>query len=188
MFLAKNWWMFLIRGIVALIFGVIAIFYPVSAFEAFVLIFGLFALVDGVVAIVSAFTSNAKSENWWWIIIGGVLGVVIGILTIVQPASMATALLLLIAAWSIVRGVTEIVTAIRIRKLIEGELWMILSGVLSVLFGVLVAMNPFSGAFAIGLIVGIYAVFFGIMLIALSFSLKKFGTGDIDGDAPQAAS
>lgn len=173
MLLARNWWMFLLRGVLALIFGVVAIMFPASAFVSLVLIFGAFALVDGIFALVSAFTSNAKSENWWWIILQGVLGVLVGALTLIQPAAMGESLLILIGAWAIVSGIFQIITAIRIRKQIEGEFWMILSGLISVAFGALVIANPLSGAVAIGFIIGIYAVIFGITLIALSLRLKK---------------
>ena len=99
MLLTRNWWAFLLRGIFALVFGVVAIFMPVAAFLSLVFVFGAFALVDGIFAIVSAFSSNAKSENWWWLIVEGLLGILIGLLTIIQPAAMGEAWLLLIGAW-----------------------------------------------------------------------------------------
>ena len=165
--------MFLLRGVLALIFGVVAIVFPATAFLSLVLVFGAFAFVDGVFALISAFTSNAKSENWWWIILEGAFGILIGVLTLIQPAAMGQAWLTLIGAWAIVTGIFEIITAIRIRKQIEGELWLIIGGVISVLFGALVLMNPLSGAFAIGFIIGIYAIIFGATMIALSLRLKK---------------
>ncbi len=171
MLLARNWWMFLIRGVLALIFGVVAILFPATAFISLVLIFGAFAFVDGVFALIAGIT--AKSENWLWLILEGVIGIFIGVLTLVQPAAMGEAWLILIAVWAIVTGIFEVVTAIRIRKLIEGEFWMILSGVISFAFGVLVLVNPMSGAVAIGFIIGIYAVMFGVTLIALSLRLRR---------------
>lgn len=173
MLLARNWWAFLLRGIFALIFGVVALFFPASAFMSLVLVFGAFAFVDGVFAVVSAFFASAKSENWWWIILEGLFGIIIGVLTIVQPVAMGEAWLILIAAWAIVTGLFEIITAIRIRKLIEGELWYILGGLASVAFGLLVMVFPASGAFTIGVLVGAYAVLFGIMFIALALRLRK---------------
>lgn len=173
MSLARNWWVFLIRGILAVIFGVATWFFPATAFLSLVIVFGAFALVDGVFAIVSAFTSNAKSENWWWLIFEGIVGIFVGILTIVQPAAMGEAWLLLIAAWAIVTGVFEIITAIRLRKVIEGELWLVLSGLASVAFGVLVLVYPQLGVAAIGIIVGVYALIFGILLIMLALRLRK---------------
>jgi len=172
--LARNWWLFLLRGILALIFGIAAILFPQTAFLSLVLIFGAFALVDGLFALVAAFTGGAKAENWWWLILEGVFGILIGLLTIVQPAVMATAWLLVIATWAIVTGVFEIITAIRLRKQITGEWALILGGVISVLFGVAVAVYPASGAFAVGFLVGIYAVMFGLVFIWLAINLRKF--------------
>jgi uncharacterized membrane protein HdeD (DUF308 family) len=172
--LARNWWLFLLRGVLALIFGVVAILFPQTAFLSLVLIFGAFALVDGVFALIAAFSGGARTENWWWIILEGIFGVLIGVLTIVQPAAMATAWLLVIATWAIVTGVFEIITAIRLRKEITGEWALILGGVISVLFGVAAAVYPASGAFAIGFLVGIYAVIFGLIFIWLAINLRKF--------------
>jgi uncharacterized membrane protein HdeD (DUF308 family) len=173
MLLTRNWWAFLLRGIFALVFGLIAIFMPVAAFLSLVFVFGAFALVDGIFAIVSAFSSNAKSENWWWLIVEGLLGILIGLLTIIQPAAMGEAWLLLISAWAIITGILEIITAIRLRNEITGEFWLILGGLISVAFGVFVAMAPATGAFAIGTIIGIYALVFGVALIMLALRLRK---------------
>ena len=130
----------------------------------------------GIFTIVSAFTSNAKSENWWWLILEGLFGILIGVLTIIQPAAMSEAWLLLIAAWAIVTGILEIITAIRLRKEITGEFWLILGGLISVAFGVLVAAAPTAGAFAVGTIIGIYALVFGVFLIMLSLRMRKHST------------
>ena len=173
MLLTRNWWAFLLRGIFALVFGLIAIFMPVAAFLSLVFVFGAFALVDGIFAIVSAFSSNAKSENWWWLIVEGLLGILIGLMTIIQPAAMGEAWLLLISAWAIITGILEIITAIRLRNEITGEFWLILGGLISVAFGVFVAMAPATGAFAIGTIIGIYALVFGVALIMLALRLRK---------------
>lgn len=174
MLLARNWWMFLLRGILALLFGIIALFFPASAFLSLVIVFGAFALVDGIFAIVSAFTSNAKSENWWWLILEGVVGIVIGVLTLIQPAAMGEAWLILIAAWAIVTGVFEVITAIRLRKMIEGELWMIIGGLVSIAFGILVLVYPASGAIAVGLLIALYAILFGALFVMLGLNLRKF--------------
>ena len=84
--LARNWWLFLLRGVLAVVFGIIALSFPAAAFLTLVLVFGAFAMVDGLVAVFSAFTSDAKSENWWWLILEGVFGVLIGLLCVVSPS------------------------------------------------------------------------------------------------------
>ena len=174
MLLARNWWMFLIRGVLALIFGIVALVFPAAAFLSLVIIFGAFALVDGLFALISAFTSSAKRENWWWLILEGVFGILIGLFTLFQPVAMGEAWLILIGVWAIVTGIFEVITAIRIRKLIEGELWLIIGGLVSVAFGVLVLVYPMSGAFAVGFVIGIYAIIFGAMFIMLALGLRRF--------------
>ena len=173
MLLARNWWAFLLRGILAVIFGVIALFFPHTAFLSLVLVFGAFALVDGIFAIIAAFTGGARSESWWWLVLEGLFGILIGILTIIQPAVMGLAWVFVIAAWAVVTGVLEIVTAIQLRKQISGEWALILGGLLSVIFGLIAAFYPTSGAFAIGFIIGMYALMFGFIFIALALRLRK---------------
>ena len=171
--LGRNWWVFLLRGVLAVAFGIAALFFPEAAFLTLVLVFGIFAFVNGAFAIVAGIFGPAKTENLWWLLLEGAFGVLIGILTLVQPAAMGTAWLLLIAAWALVTGIFAIITGIRLRKVIEGEFWMILSGLFSVIFGILVFINPPSGAFAIGLITGIYALMFGVTLIMFAFRLRR---------------
>lgn len=176
MLLSRNWWIFLIRGIIAILFGLAAWFFPAAAFLSLVLVFGVFALLDGILAIISAFSANAGSENWWWLILEGVVGILIGVLTLIQPAAMGAAWLYLIAAWAIVTGILEIVTATRLRKMITGEFWLILGGIFSVLFGVLIGIFPQTGLIAVGVIIGIYAFVFGVSYLMLAFGLRKFKT------------
>lgn len=178
MLLARNWWAFLLRGILAVVFGIYALFFPEAAFLTLVLVFGIFALVDGAFAIVAAVT--VRTENWWWLLLEGGFGVLIGILTLIQPAAMGAAWLVVIAAWALVTGIFEIITAIRLRKMIAGEFWLILSGLFSILFGILVFANPRSGAFAIGLITGIYALMFGVTLVMFAIRLRKHHTARAD--------
>lgn len=181
--LSKNWWTFLLRGILALIFGVAAVVYPASAFLALVLIFGAFAFADGLLTLIAAFTSNAKSENWWWLIFSGLLGIIVGTLTIIQPAAMASALVMIIGAWALLNGIFQTITAIRIRKLVTGEFWLILSGIISIVFGILLLLNPFAGVFAMGFVLGIFAIVYGITLVGLSLNLRKL-KDSVSGDIP----
>lgn len=172
MLLARNWWAFLLRGVLAVIFGLIAVFYPGAAFLSLVLIFGAFALVDGVFAIVAAFAGGVQSESWWWLILEGIFGILIGLLTIIQPAAMGLAWVFVIGVWAVVTGVFEIITAIRLRKEITGEWALVVGGLLSVIFGLLLSFYPVSGALAVGFIVGIYALIFGVLFIILAFRLR----------------
>ena len=109
----------------------------------------------------------------WQVVLVGIVGIAAGIFTFVQPAVTAVALLILIAAWAIVNGVFEIAAAIRLRKEIENEWLLILSGVLSVVFGIFMIANPGAGAMAVLWLIGVFAVAYGVLLVLLSFKLKK---------------
>ena len=169
MAIANNWWVALLRGILAVLFGVLAFVMPGLTLLTLVYLFAFWALVDGIFALVS----GIKTRGWALIIIG-IVGILAGILTIFYPGITAITLLYFIAAWSIVHGVFEIVAAIQLRKLITDEWFWILGGIISILFGIALMWNPFAGALAVVWIIGIYALIFGILLIILAFRLRKF--------------
>ena len=170
--LAKNWWMLLLRGIVAIIFGVLALVWPGLTLLTLIQLYGAFALVDGVLAIIAAIAGGAPAPRWWLAIVG-LLGIATGLLMFTMPGLTALVLLYFIAGWAIATGVFQIIGAINLRKEIDNEWYLILGGVVSVLFGVGVMMAPGAGALALLWVIGIYAVFMGVMFVALSFRLKK---------------
>jgi len=170
--LAKNWWMLLLRGIAAIIFGGLALAWPGMTLLTLILFYGAFVLVDGVLAIVAAITGGTLTPRWWLAIVG-LLGIAAGLLTFLLPGVTALVLLYLIAGWAIATGVFQIVGAIRLRKEIDNEWFLILCGVISVLFGVATFMAPGAGALALIWVIGIYAIIIGVLLVGLSFRLKK---------------
>ena len=171
--LAKNWWMVLLRGIAAIVFGVLAFAWPGLTLLTLVIIYGAYALVDGVIALIAAFSGGAKPAPTWWLIVAGIAGIVVGIATFVWPGITALVLIVFIGVWSIVHGIFEIVGAIKLRKEIDNEWWLILAGVLSVIFGVLVLAMPGAGALALIWVIGAYAIVFGILLVGFSLRLRK---------------
>lgn len=179
--LARNWGWVMLRGVAALIFGLLALFNPGITIAALVILFGAYALVDGVFTIISAIANRHGEPHWVALLIGGIVGLAVGVVTFTMPGITALALLYLIAAWAIITGILEIVTAIRMREAIQGEWLMILAGVLSVAFGVLLFVAPGAGALAVVIWIGAYAVVFGILLIILAFRLRQwhreYGTG-----------
>ena len=164
---AKNWWVLLIRGILAVLFAVMAFTLPGLTLVTLVLLYGVYALADGLTAL----WVGGRARAWWFALLG-VLGVIVGVFTFIYPGITAVALLYLIAAWAIVRGVFEIVTAIQLRKEISNEWMLIIAGILSVLFGVALVANPAAGALAVVWIIGSYAFIFGLMMIVLAFRLR----------------
>jgi len=136
-----------------------------------VLMFGAYAILDGIFDIVSAVRAPGRH---WPLVLEGVVGIIIGILTFLWPGITTMVLLYLIAFWAIFTGVLEIVAGIRLREVIANEWLLILMGVLSVLFGFLILIFPGAGALAIVIWIGAYALLFGIMLIALAFLLRRF--------------
>jgi uncharacterized membrane protein HdeD (DUF308 family) len=172
--LAHNWWAVLLRGIAGILFGIATFFAPAISLAVLVLLFGAYALVDGVLAVISALRHRATNERWWVVLLEGLVGIFAGVVTFAWPHITAIALLYVIAAWALITGALEIAAAIRLRKVIDHEWLMVLSGILSIAFGVLLAMFPGLGALAVVLWIGAYAIIFGVLLVALGFRLRSW--------------
>jgi len=173
--LSRNWGWVVLRGIVAILFGVLTAFQPGITLAALVLLYGAYALVDGVAMIVWAVANHRDEPHWVSLIVGGLLGVAAGVLTFLWPGMTAVALLFVIASWAVVTGVAAIVAAIRLRKEIIGEWRLVLSGLLSVAFGVILLAAPVVGALAMVLWIGAYAIVSGVLLIGLGMKLRSWG-------------
>jgi len=132
--LAENWWALVLRGIAGVLFGIVALVWPPGAVTALVLLFGAYALVDGIFNLIAAFRAPREGKRWGWLAFSGVIGVATGLIAFFFPSITALALVLLVAAWSLVTGVAEIVVAVRLRREIEHEWLLGLSGLLSVAF------------------------------------------------------
>jgi uncharacterized membrane protein HdeD (DUF308 family) len=139
-----------------------------------VLLFGAFALADGFGNVVTAFGGRREHENWWVLLLAGLAGIGLGVLTFLNPAITALVLLFYIAVWAIATGLLQIVTAIRLRKEIEGELWLALGGAASIAFGVLLIARPGAGALTVLWLIAAYAIAFGIILVILALKARGF--------------
>ena len=173
--LANNWWTLVLRGIAAIIFGILAYLWPGITFTVVVLFFGAYALWDGVFALIGAF--RTEGERRWSLVLEGVVGIAAGLVTFFWTGAASLALLLVIGAWAIVTGIFEIVSAIRLREEIEGEWLLLISGVLSVLFGIALAIWPAAGLVAVTWMIGAYAMVFGFLLTMLGFRLRNGSKG-----------
>ncbi len=173
--LAENWWLLLLRGLAAIAFGVIAFFWPGITLVALTYLWGAYALVDGVVAIWAAFSASGDDAGpRWWLGLSGIVSILAGIVAFVYPGLTALVLLVVIAVWAIIIGVLQLYAASQLRKVINNEWWLILSGLLSIAFGAVLIAWPGTGALAVIWTIAWFAVFFGCMFIGLAFELKKF--------------
>ncbi|NPV07690.1 MAG: HdeD family acid-resistance protein [Anaerolineae bacterium] len=170
--LSRNWWVLLLRGLAAILFGIAAFVWPGATVATLVLLFGSFALVDGILEVWTAIAGRKEYQDWWVLLLRGLVGVGVGILTLVLPGVTAMALLFYIAIWAIATGVLEIATAIKLRREIAGEWLLIFEGLASVAFGVLLMARPGAGALAVVWLIAIYAVVFGILLVVLAFRVR----------------
>jgi uncharacterized membrane protein HdeD (DUF308 family) len=170
--LARNWWLVLLRGICAILFGVLTFIWPGVTLATLVLLYGAYALADGVIALIAA-VSGGQPGSRWWLALVGILGIAAGALTFLWPGITAMVLLIFIAAWAISSGILQIIGAIRLRKEIDNEWLLIASGIISVLFGVVLIVQPATGALALILVIGAYAIAFGILLVWFALRLRS---------------
>lgn len=171
--LSRNWWALALRGLAAILFGILAFAWPGITLFVLVIFFGAYLLVDGIFAIVAAVRAAGEEARWWLLLIEGILGVVAGLVAFFWPGLTALALLYLVAAWAIVTGIMEIVGAIRLRRELVGEWALILSGVLSFIFGVLLVVIPArAGLLSLTWLIGIYAIAFGVIMLVLAFRVR----------------
>jgi uncharacterized membrane protein HdeD (DUF308 family) len=164
---AKNWWHLLLRGILAILFGVMAFAMPGITLVSLAMLYGAYALIDGILAI--WFGVGAKA---WGLVLFGLLGIAAGIFTLYLPWGTAVALLYMIGAWAIVRGIFEIVTAVQLRHEIANEWSMGLAGLVSVVLGLMFIARPGAGALALIWLIGTYAIIAGILLIILALRMR----------------
>ena len=173
--LGRNWWLLLLRGLVAIVFALLTWAQPGVSLAALVLVFGIYVLADGVLGVWSAIAKRRDNRHWWLLLLWGLVGIVVGVMTFIMPGITGLVLLMYIAAWAMITGVLQIVAAIRLRKEIKGEWLMILSGLVSVAFGVLLFLQPGAGALAVAWIIAAYAFIFGVLMVLLAFKVRKLG-------------
>jgi uncharacterized membrane protein HdeD (DUF308 family) len=170
--LARNWWLIALRGVVAILFGVMTFAWPGITLLVLLYMYGFYALIDGITAFAAAFAGRGQEAPLWFLILVGVVGIGVGILTFFWPGVTATVLLVFIGIWAIMKGLFEIIAAIALRKEIENELFLALGGVLSVLFGIVLLVRPGAGALAVLWLIGSFAIIFGVLSIIFALRLK----------------
>jgi len=167
-----HWWALALRGAIAILFGLAAFLRPGIALEALILLFGAYALVDGVFSIVGVFGGTRGGTPRWLLFLEGVVSILAGLIALIFPGLTAVALLYLVAAWAVVTGLAQIATAIRLRQEIRGEWALILGGIISVLFGLILAVLPAVGILSLIWLVGAYAIAFGVLLLITALQVR----------------
>jgi uncharacterized membrane protein HdeD (DUF308 family) len=170
--LSRYWWATLLRGVAWVLFGLVVFAWPGISLLTLTLLFGVFALADGLGSIAAAFGGRHESETWWVLLLAGGAGICAAVITFLSPGVTAVTLLFLIALWAIARGFLEVVTAVELRKDIDGELWLGLGGLISIAFGVFLLARPEIGALAVLWVIAGYAVAFGAICIVQAFEAR----------------
>lgn len=175
--LSQSWWMLALRGLAALLFGILAMLWPGLTLLWLVAMFAAYALITGAVSMVAAVKNRETDGKWWLVLLLGLVSIAAAAIAIFRPDLTALMLVLVMGANAVVTGVLDIAIAVRLRKVIRGEWLMILSGVLSVLFGILVLVFPGAGALALVWLISFYATVTGVLLLALGFRARGWGSG-----------
>ncbi len=164
--------MLLFRGIVAVLFGVVALVWPSMTLYVLVFLFGIFAVIGGITAVAAALRSR-ELQGWGLLLFEGILGILAGVVALVWPGITALAFLYLLAAWAILTGILELVAPLAFPMSGGRGLLMVLSGIVSIVFGVLIAAQPSSGLLAVVWLIGAYAIVFGIMSVVAYFESRS---------------
>ena len=171
--LAKNWWVFILQGILAILFGILVVAWPSVSIFVLVILFGAYALASGIVSIIFAATHKG---NWWgsraWLIVWGIIGIGAGVVTFFWPGITAIVLLIIIAVWALLSGIAELVFAFTIPATVGNRVLLALGGIFSIIFGIFLMARPVAGALAVIWIISIFALMFGIYYIVFGISLR----------------
>ena len=168
--LSRDSWLFILQGILAIGLGILAFVSPGATLAALIVVFAVYMIVKGVLSIIAGF--GVRGGPSWWLVAGGVAGIAIGVITFFQPSTTAVALVIVVGIWAIVTGAAELVAAATLGNLVAPRWLLGLSGVVALAFGVVLIMSPGSGILSVLWLVGFYAIFAGVMYLAIGFGLR----------------
>jgi uncharacterized membrane protein HdeD (DUF308 family) len=169
--LVRNWWAFVIRGVLAILFGLIALFEPGVTMLSLVLIFAVYAVADGIMAIVSAVRAAKEGERWMWLVLAGVVDIAAGVVAVAMPGLTVVVFVTLLAIWAIITGAFMLAAAFRLDA-DHGRWWLALGAIASLAYGVLLLIAPMIGAVVLTWWIGAYAIVFGISMLVVAFRLR----------------
>lgn len=168
--LIRNWWAFVLRGVIAVIFGLVALFLPGVTMLSLVLVFAAYAIADGICAIIGSVRAAEKGERWGYLAFEGVVGILAGLVAAAWPGLTVVVFVALVAAWALLTGGLMLAAGIRFEG--EGRLWLILGALVSIAYGALLVIAPLIGAVVLTWWIGAYALVFGIAMLVLAFQLR----------------
>ena len=174
--LANNWWAVALRGVVAILFGIAAFAMPLVTMLSLVVVFAAFSFVDGVFGIIMSVRGARKGERWVWLLLSGILGIVASAVAILWPGITVLAFVILVAAWALVSGTFMLISAFRL-KIDHGRVWLVIGGIASIVFGILLVISPFIGALVLTFWTGAHALVLGATLLVLAYKLRSHRTG-----------
>jgi uncharacterized membrane protein HdeD (DUF308 family) len=172
--LSQNWWLVILRGVLAILFGLSAFIWPGITLLTLVVMFGVYAIADGLIAIWTGLSRTKESPRWWMFLVEGLVSIGAGVVALIYPDLATLVLVYMIASWAVFTGVLEIAAAVRLRHEITNEWMLALGGVLSIGAGVLLFLQPAAGSLAIIWIIAGYALIFGILLVILGIRLRTW--------------
>lgn len=167
----RSWWVFALRGVISILFAVMALIWPGLTLLVLTALFAAYTLLSGIVLIAGAVRNRKTDDHWWLLLSLGLAGVAAGVIAVMHPGLTALILVLVIGANALVTGVLDITLAIRLRRVIHDEWLMVISGVASVVFGILIFLFPAAGALALVWLISLYAMVTGVLLLGLAFRL-----------------
>jgi uncharacterized membrane protein HdeD (DUF308 family) len=167
--------MFLFRGLAAILFGVLTLVWPGLSLTALVLLFGVFAIISGITAVASSLHST-REQGWGFLLFQGILAIVAGVIALVWPGITALAFLYLLAAWAILTGILELIAPLSFPIGVGRGFLMVLTGLISIVFGIVIAAQPASGLLAVVWLIGVYAIVIGIMYVVVYFQARSLQT------------
>lgn len=171
--LLRSWWVLVIRGLFAILFGVITLLWPDITVFALVTIFGAFVMLDGLIEIWVGFANRGREQHWWSDALLGVVSVIIGVIAIGWPGITAIAAMYVIASWMIVLGGLMLYQGIRLRDDIAGELWVISTGALSLLLGVIFVIFPGAGAISLAWAIAGFMIVLGVLMVKIGWGVGR---------------
>jgi uncharacterized membrane protein HdeD (DUF308 family) len=174
--LANNWWTVALRGVVAIVFGIAAFAMPIVTMLSLVMVFAAFSFVDGVLGIIMSVRGARKGERWIWLLLNGILGIVAGAVAALWPGMTVLAFVILVAAWALISGAFMLMSAFRL-KIDHGRVWLVIGGIVSIVFGILLVISPFIGALVLTFWTGAHALVLGGTLLVLAYRLRSHRTG-----------